>query len=136
MQNRRVLLYVDDSDAITWLVQRFFEKRHPEYEVLTAASAADAWEQIEARRNTPGFPEAVITDYHLGGSADGPDLVERIRQHFPQVRAIVVSATLARDDQRRAHNAGAHAVLEKDLNAQHFVDKLVELIRLRDDNIP
>jgi CheY-like chemotaxis protein len=135
MKSRRVLLYVDDSEAVTWLVKRFFEKHYPDYEVLIAASAADAWEQIEARRGTPAFPEAVITDFRLGEADDGPALVERIRQQFPHVCAIIVSAVLAPNDLRRAHDSGAHAVIEKDLNAQQFVNKLFNLIRPHGDNI-
>jgi CheY-like chemotaxis protein len=135
MKSRRVLLYVDDCDAINWLVKRFFERSHPDCEVLIATSVADAWERIEARRGTPEFPDAVITDFRLGEAADGPALVERIREQFPHVRAIVVSATLAPDDLRRAYDSGAHAVIEKELNAQQFVNKLFNLIEPCRDNI-
>jgi CheY-like chemotaxis protein len=135
MNQRHVVLYVDDSENIAFLVKRFFEKKYPSYEVLLAASAAIAWEQILARRGTPEFPRAIITDFRLGASTDGPTLVEMVRAEFPELRAIIVSGTLAPRDLERAYAAGADAAIEKDLNAQKFADQLFELTDCSTDTL-
>ncbi|HTD65380.1 MAG TPA: response regulator [Candidatus Limnocylindria bacterium] len=136
MNRRGVVLYVDDCESVSWLVKRFFEKRYPGYEIVTASSAEQAWDELEARHGGAEFPNAVITDIQLGGAADGFALVEKIRAEFPQTRAIVVSATLSHQDRERSYGAGAHAVAEKTLSIDRFITLLYDLVQCPADVIP
>jgi DNA-binding NtrC family response regulator len=136
MQQCNVLLYVDDCHSVAWLVKRFFEKRFPTYEIVLAANAADAWKELEARRDTPEFIRTLVADIRLGPSMDGLALVQKVRATFPKVRTIVVSGMIGAEEARRAYAAGAHAVIEKDLNAAHFVDRLFDLASCAADQLP
>jgi DNA-binding NarL/FixJ family response regulator len=135
MTKGSVLLYVDDSESVAVLVKRFFEKRYPTFQVVLAPAADIAWAELQARRDTPGFPKAVISDIRLGGPMDGHALVEKVRAEFPKVRTIVVSAMLSPEDVDRAYEAGAHAVIEKLMSLDQFVAQLFDLIQCPSDTL-
>lgn len=134
MKTRR-LLYVDDDDAIRLLVKRFFEHRFPAYEVILAASAEEALQELRQRLGSPEFPNAVVTDFQLGDIIDGPTLVERVRAEFPKIRTVVVSAVTLQEQIQRTAAAGANAFLEKSL-MQSFVERLYDLIQRPTDLLP
>lgn len=136
MKRQGVVLYVDDSESMQWLVKRFFEKRYPAFEFVTAPTAERAWEVLEERRGSAAFPGAVVTDMHLSGFTDGLTLVEKIRSEFPMIRTIVVSTTLSQEDRERSFIAGAHAVVEKTLSIDQFIALLFDLIQGPTDIIP
>src|ERR1043166_1716404 len=98
MKKRGVLLYVDDSRSVSWLVKRFFEMRYPAYEIIIADSAALAVHELEAREGHEDFPKALITDLRLGGAMDGTMLIQQIRSHFPKLRAIIVSGSIRSEE--------------------------------------
>ena len=123
------IMYVDDDLTIARLVKRIFEKQHPSYEILVVGSACEAAEQLQHLSGLENFPRALVTDVRLGGSDDGPELVEELRAHFPQLRMIVVSGVHDPKVVQRARSAGANAFLEKGLSIPTFVNELVELIQ-------
>ena len=135
MKKRGVLLYVDDSRSVSWLVKRFFEMRYPAYEIIIADSAALAVHELEAREGHEDFPKALITDLQLGGAMDGTMLIQQIRSHFPKLRAIVVSGSISAEDRERSYGAGANAVIEKPTNLDHFVSRIFDLIQCPTDTI-
>lgn len=122
-------MYVDDDLTIARLVKRFFENKYPAYEVLVAASASDAMEQLHHLTGQDIFPKALVTDVRLGGITDGPALVKDLRSEFPKMRLIVVSSIHDPKDVQRARSAGANAFLEKGLSIPTFVGDLAELIQ-------
>ena len=136
MKRHGVVLYVDDSESIQWLVKRFFEKRYPAFEFVTAPTAELAWDELEARRDGAAFPSAVVTDMHLSGFTDGLTLVERIRSEFPMIRTIVVSTTLSQEDRECSFIAGAHAVVEKTLSIDQFITLLFDLVQGSTEVVP
>ncbi|HMJ89027.1 MAG TPA: response regulator, partial [Candidatus Acidoferrum sp.] len=122
-------LYVDDDLTIARLVKRIFESKYPTFEILVAASAADATDQLHHLAGQHNFPKALVTDVRLGGTKDGPALVEDLRHEFPKLRMIVVSSIRDPKDVLRARTAGAHAFVEKGLSIPGFVNELVDLIQ-------
>ena len=135
MKTRRVL-YVDDDACIGRLVKRFFEQHFPTYEMLVTGRAEDAISMLRARDGTPEFPVAVITDVRLGNGADGSDLVRAIRELYPALRTIAVSAVRSPRDLERVQRAGVSAFLEKELNLTVFVTRLFDLLQCPTDTLP
>jgi two-component system response regulator YesN len=132
----RRLLYVDDDAPIRQLVKRFFEMRFPAYEVILAASAEEALQELRQRLGGAEFPNAVVTDFGLGPfSDDGPALVETIRTQFPKLRTVVVSAVTVDEQVQRAAKAGANAFLQKEA-MQTFVAQLFDLIQCPTNLLP
>ena len=72
--------------------------------VLTATGQAEALHEVEAG----DLPDLLLVDYHLGESANGLDLIERLNWKLgKQLPAIVITAdrseTLGREARRRGH---------------------------------
>jgi DNA-binding NarL/FixJ family response regulator len=135
IQPTRRLLYVDDDESLRCLVKRFFEKKYPTFEVILAGSSSEALEELERRRNTPEFPTAIVTDFHLGLYENGAALVADVRSRFPEVRRVVVSAVEVPDEVRRAASAGAQAFVEKRMLG-HFVERLFDLTQRSTNLLP
>jgi len=58
--------------------------------VVIAASADDALAQLQAHLRTP---DLILTDFQLGGSGDGLDVIRRLRAHYDEeIPALVVTA--------------------------------------------
>ena len=73
-----------------------------------AASAEDALEQLQ-----DGRPELLVVDLNLPGMS-GIDLIMRVRDAYPGVRCIVVSAYAEAERRRAAFEAGALDFVSKD----------------------
>lgn len=127
MPSRKVLLYVDDCESVSLLVRRFFARKYPQYEIVLAANADDALRELEQRRDTPNAVDALVSDMRLGPGMDGPALLQRVQEAFPRLRRILVTGLLGPAEKKRGLAVGAHAVIEKDLNAQQFVNRLYDL---------
>jgi CheY-like chemotaxis protein len=134
-KSRRVV-YVDDDAFIGKLVKRFFEQEFPTYEVLTAVTASEALQRVRERLNTAEFPQAVITDVRLDGKSDSAELVRSLRQEFPRLRMIAVSAVTDPRDIAKLQAAGVNAFVEKQLNMQDFVNRIFDLLQCPTDLLP
>lgn len=135
MKSRRVV-YVDDDAFIGKLVKRFFEQEFPAYEVLTAVSAAEALQRVRERLNTTEFPQAVITDIRLEGKSDSAELVRSLREEFPRLRMIAVSAVSDQRDIAKLQEAGVNGFVEKQLNMREFVNRIFDLLQCPTDSLP
>jgi CheY-like chemotaxis protein len=134
-KSRRVV-YVDDDAFIAKLVKRFFEQEFPTYEVLTAVTATEALQRVRERLNTKEFPQAVITDVRLDGKSDSAELVRSLRQEFPRLRMIAVSAVTDPRDVAKLQAAGVNAFVEKQLNMRDFVNRIFDLLQCPTDLLP
>jgi two-component system response regulator RegA len=83
VNERPLLLIVEDDDAFRDRLARAFESRG--FEVQTAASTADA--EASLARETPEF---VILDLRMPGSS-GLDLIPRFKQADPATRIVVLT---------------------------------------------
>jgi two-component system, chemotaxis family, chemotaxis protein CheY len=102
---QRRILIVDDDPATRRLYRFLFASSG-----YTVEEAEDGVEALEKLRElvTP----VVITDMNMP-RMDGMELVQEIRQHFPNVYTIMVTAFGASDTEKRALRAGAHQYLAK-----------------------
>lgn len=94
---RPIILYVDDEAANRVVFEQSFSKRFP---VLTVGSPREALEVMAAR------PVAVcVTDQRMPGMT-GNELLEQVKELYPHVVRIVVTAYDCLDDILRAVNDG------------------------------
>jgi two-component system NtrC family response regulator len=101
--NREKILIVDDEESIRNQLRWGLAD---EYEVLTAATAAEAWRLLRDER-----PELVTLDVALnpkGGPRDeGLDLLDQIVDAFPLTKVIMVTASDSRENALLAIRRGA-----------------------------
>ena len=77
------ILVVDDEPSVRTLIEKILTMRG--YAVLAASDAEEA-----LRLNREHEVDAVVTDVMLP-SMKGPELVEKLRLHQPQLRALFIS---------------------------------------------
>ncbi len=105
----RVLLVDDDRDLLDALAILL---RAVGAVVVTASSAADAWDALELQ-----VPDALVTDLELG-DGDGVAFVERVHAHPPtkSVPAVALTAHAASGARERAIAAGFAAYITKPID--------------------
>jgi DNA-binding NarL/FixJ family response regulator len=106
----KVMLVEDHTafrQALTYLLSD-----DPELEVVAqAGSVAEASEALEGG-NLDGALDVAVLDLILP-DGDGRDLIGRLRHSSPDVRIMVLSATVWAEDVEEISKAGADAVLDK-----------------------
>ena len=110
---RARVLVVDDALTIRELQRSILERAG--YEVVTAASGADALARIEERA-----PDLVLTDVEMPGM-DGFALTRRIRATpaSADIPVIVLTSRASEEDRRHGMEAGADAYLVKSSFDEH-----------------
>jgi DNA-binding NarL/FixJ family response regulator len=106
----RVMLVEDHTafrQALTYLLSD-----DPEIEVVVqAGSVAEAREVLDGG-SLDGALDVVVLDLALP-DGDGRDLIGELRRSSPDVRIMVLSATIRFEDDEEVLRAGADAVLDK-----------------------
>jgi DNA-binding response OmpR family regulator len=123
----KVILIVDDETDFSELLQ--FRLRDREYEVLSAATGAEALDQ--ARRH---LPDAILMDLLLP-DLDGLTLCEILRRHHAtRGTPIIMISAVANDVTRHsAQIAGAHAFFGKPLDFERLKAELQNVIIQREE---
>ncbi|HWW21724.1 MAG TPA: response regulator [Steroidobacteraceae bacterium] len=96
--NRATILLVDDESHVTDALSRHFPRER--FEVLSARSAADAYEILDRRR-----VDVVISDERMPGEA-GSEFLARVRQLHPATIRMILSGQASLDAAIRAINEG------------------------------
>ncbi len=124
------VLVIDDDSTVRDSIFAYLDDC--DYDMLSAASAADAWELLSHQT-----VDAVICDLKMPGM-NGIELLERIKSKQPDLPVIVVSGAGVMDDVVRALRLGAEDYLVKpimDLEVlQHSVRKALERSQLEAEN--
>jgi two-component system NtrC family response regulator len=108
------LLYlIDDDESLRRVTSYHLEQAG--YRVRALASAEEAWEALElsasAKPPSP-LPELLITDVRMPGM-DGLELLAKVKDRWPGLGVIVVTAMGSVQDAVEAMRAGAHDYLVK-----------------------
>lgn len=103
--NRKPILVVDDDPDIRQVLQDRLESYG--YVVETAADGRAALEKLE--RLTP---RGVFLDIRMSGM-DGLEVLARIRDRYPEVPVVIITAASAGEKVTSAIRAGARAYLLK-----------------------
>jgi excisionase family DNA binding protein len=122
MGKKRVLV-VDDDPAIVEMLVELLE-RDGRFEVETAETGFDAGMRAERFR-----PDIIVLDYMLP-DINGNAVVERIRSDptLSEVRIIIVSGVVNRDDVQSLVDCGADDFLQKPFSIEHLVKRITELV--------
>lgn len=119
------ILLVDDEDAILRALQRTLQRAG--YRVLLAGSGAEALQLLSEQQVA-----LVVSDYRMPG-LNGADLLMQIRQLYPSVIGLILSAYADRDALLACLNSGAAwRFLEKPWDEQQLVTVLAEALKERD----
>ena len=133
------LLLVEDHASFRQTLARVFDQE-PDFEVVAqAGSLSEARRAMEGREVDLGIIDLSLPD------GEGVELIEDLREANPLFAALVLTASLDREDHARAVEAGAGGVLHKSADVDEILDatrrlvagetlfsseELVELLRL------
>ena len=120
------ILVVDDEPDVAELFRQRFrrETRQGTYVLHYAASGAEALEQL-AGEIEPALI-AVLSDINMPGM-DGLQLLAAIKQRFPDLPVMMVTAYGDDERRRRAAEDGATEFLTKPVDFDHLKTQLQEL---------
>jgi CheY-like chemotaxis protein len=106
------VLVVEDDAQVRGVVERAL--RGAGYQVLAAASGAEALARVQGR---PGPPQVVVTDIVMPGM-DGPSLARELRRQAPAIAVLFVSGYSEEAIQRHGVLLEGAALLSKPFTTQ------------------
>lgn len=118
------VLLVEDRRLLRWWMTRSLQRAG--CFVLTADSPSEAMSMVTA------YPfDVLITDWRLADGHDGSDVLAQIRERYPEMPAILISAEADTKLSGRAEAAGFDLVIEKPFSATEIVDAVRKLAVIR-----
>lgn len=118
------VLLVEDRRLLRWWMTRSLQRAG--CFVLTADSPSEAMSMVTA------YPfDVLVTDWRLADGHDGSDVLAQIRERYPEMPAILISAEADTKLSGRAEAAGFDLVIEKPFSATEIVDAVRKLAVIR-----
>ncbi len=121
-QRKPHVMYVDDDQALVFLVQRLLRRRG--YEV---SGYTDPHEASAALRADPARYDLLVTDYNMPGFV-GTDLVREARQIRPDLPVALASGYVTTEIEQAAIAEGASALIHKPNDVEELVATVHRLI--------
>ena len=120
------ILVVDDEPDVADLFRQRFrrEARHGTYVMYFAASGAEALDRLAGEIQPTLI--AVLSDINMPGM-DGLELLAEIKQRFPDLPVIMVTAYGDDDRRRRAREIGAFKFIPKPVDFDQLKAQLRQL---------
>ena len=122
MAGPRVLL-VDDQRQVTRMLRTSLELSGRPYDITVVASAEEALLELQH-----GPIDMVVTDLRLPGMS-GLELLARIRQTNPKLRAILITGQPTNDVRAQAQALGVVAFLPKPIGTSLFLEAVDRALR-------
>ncbi len=114
------LLVVDDEMEICEFLKLFFEERG--FLVDTALTGQDAVALVESKH-----PHVILLDINMPGM-DGMMTLKLVKQKYPQVKVIMVTALETREKIEEAMRAGADNYITKPLSLEYLEKDVQEKV--------
>lgn len=114
------ILVVDDESEICDFLKAFFEDR--DFEVRTANSGEEAVQEVEKNK-----PQLVLLDVHMPGM-DGMSVLRKIKQSYPDIKVIMVTALETREKIEEAMRLGADNYITKPLSLEYLEKDVKEKV--------
>jgi CheY-like chemotaxis protein len=122
------VLAVDDEPAMGNMIRRVLRPRG--HSVVTATSGEEALERLADE----SF-DVLISDVGMGPGMNGWELVERLRQSWPEMHVVLATGWGAAIDSSEARAKGVDAVIAKPYrpgDLEELLDKLTRQPRLQE----
>ena len=116
------VMYVDDDEALVFLVQRLLRRRG--YDV---SGFTDPHEATAALRAEPQCYDLLVTDYNMPGFC-GVDLVREARQIRPDLPVALASGYVTAEIEQEARAEGARALIHKPNDVEELCATVQRLI--------
>src|SRR5215813_8595660 len=114
----RPVWVIDDDRSIRWVFEKALAREGIPFK--TFAQATEAMDALDAS----GAPQVLVSDIRMPG-ASGLDLLQNVKQRFPDLPVIIMTAYSDLESAVAAFQGGAFEYLPKPFD----VDQAVELIR-------
>ena len=114
---------IDDDRSIRWVLEKALTKAGMQVNAFSSANGV-----IEALERTQ--PEVVISDVRMPGM-DGFSLLEKIKQRYPELPVIIMTAHSDLDSAVSAYHSGAFEYLPKPFDIDEAVDQVQRACKLR-----
>lgn len=127
--DKHTILLVEDDEPQRKTLAGFLRKRG--YEVLEAESSEQAG-QMAAEQEI----DLLVSDLRLGGP-DGIQLLDSIKEHNPDIQALILSAYGTVSDAVRAMRSGAYDFLTKPVDLERLealIEKSLRVVTLSKEN--
>lgn len=105
---------IDDDRSIRWVLEKALAREQIEFKSFAAAEEALA-------ELTKDRPQVVISDIRMPGSS-GLDLLQKLRNDFPSLPVIIMTAYSDLESAVSAFQGGAFEYLPKPFDVNHAVD--------------
>src|SRR5579864_348893 len=115
---------VDDDRSIRWVLEKALAREGIAYKTF-----ASAYEVLQALQQ--GQPQVLVSDIRMPGES-GLNLLNNVRERFPQVPVIIMTAYSDLDSAVSAFQGGAFEYLPKPFD----VDHAIALIRRASAEVP
>lgn len=117
------ILVVDDEEDILWSLKEFLVNKELQAQVITAASGEEALTKLAQERI-----DLVITDIKMPGMS-GLDLLVEIKNRFPYISVIVMTAFPSSEFKREALLKGGMYFVEKPFDIKMLREKVIEALQ-------
>ncbi len=115
------ILYIDDDEALLWLMTRMLSRRG--YRVRGYLRASEA---LACVRANPGDFDLVITDYSMPGMS-GLQVAAALREIRADLPVALFSAYISDDVRARAPAAGVREIIQKTDTMSELCDAVARL---------
>jgi two-component system nitrogen regulation response regulator GlnG len=115
----RPVWIIDDDQSIRWVLEKTLSRERTPFK--SYASASEALEQLESGCEPP---QVLVSDIRMPGES-GLDLLKKVKECFPALPVIIMTAYSDLDSAVAAFQGGAFEYLPKPFD----VDQALELIR-------
>jgi PAS domain S-box-containing protein len=120
---QRHVMYVDDDQALVFLVQRLLRRRGYKVSGFTDPRAA-----LAALAEEPWTYDLLVTDYNMPGFS-GLDLLREVQKLHPDLPVALASGYVTQEIEEAAMRAGARALVHKPNDVEELCATVQRLVR-------
>jgi two-component system nitrogen regulation response regulator GlnG len=121
MPSSKLIWIIDDDRSIRWVLEKALQKAG--MEVVSFPSAEGVMEALCGQQ-----PDAIVSDIRMPGM-DGLSLLGQIREHYPQLPVIIMTAHSDLDSAVAAFHGGAFEYLPKPFDVDDAVEQVSRACR-------
>ena len=126
-RQKPLVLVLDDEDCVRTTIEIML--RRSGYEPVTARTGREALEVVQTVRDDGRFVDVAIVDLSLHGGESGEDVLLRLSQARPSLRAIATSGDVEHPVMVSPESAGFVASLAKPFRIAEMSSTIASVLR-------